>query len=170
MFLIRSIGLCALLCGFCFSHAVAQRKSSSFSEQTSVAPVLDFHSTQQGTGGTKKGTIWSGIGAFTGSVLGIPLSAALGLTLCESYDSSEVICSLVLVPLGIGAGVGAALGAETGGDRRAWTMTMIGAAIGTAVAIAIPEPINRGAVVELGVYILPPAIGAWVGNRLGQLR
>lgn len=167
MSVIRSISLFTLLWAICSSGAGAQRREPAFPEQPLGTPVLNFGSTLPDSEGTKNGVIWSGVGAITGTLVAFPIVAFLGLSLCN-YGDAQSTCSLALVPFGIGATMGAALGAETGGDRRAWVTTLIGAAVGTAAAIVAPEADNGSTVVELGLFILPPAVGAWLGNRLGQ--
>jgi hypothetical protein len=44
---------------------------------------------------------------------------------------------------------------------------LIGSAIGAATAVIVAVQAD---VWGLGLFILPPAVGAWLGNRLGQPR
>jgi hypothetical protein len=154
MLLLRSLVVCALLCGFCFSEVMAQQRLSSFFEQSLAAPVLHARSTLSSSPGTKEGAIWSGAGATAGSLLGYPVFGFLAMGLCD-WTESESKCALSLLPFGVGAAVGASLGAQTGGDRPAWATTLIGAAVGTAatVILAIPysqrDAQNRSRAIEL---------------------
>ncbi len=168
MHLLRLISLCALLWALCSPELVAQRRQPSFSEQSLDARVLDIRATLPSSRGTREGAIWSGVGVTAGSLAGFFLAVFPGLHFCGSYGSSEMACALsIAVPLGIGTTVGASLGAETGGDSRAWGTTLIGSAIGAATAVIVAVQAD---VWGLGLFILPPAVGACVGNRLGQPR
>lgn len=176
MLLIRLISACVMLWGFCSSEMAAQRRTPSFSEQSLDAPVLHVHSTLPSSQGTREGAIWSGIGATTGSLVGFPVFVILALgSSCQRGDT-DLTCYAPLVPFGIGAAVGGSLGAETGGDHPAWKTTIIGTAIGTAVAAIVGKPYAerdvqaKSRVLAIGLFTVPPAIGAWIGNRLGQPR
>lgn len=163
------ISLVALLWSMGVSPVAAQQKPTPLSEYAWVSPVLPPAPTLPSVGfagGTRQGAIWSGVGVTAGSLAGFFLAVFPGLHFCSSYESSEMACALsIAVPFGIGTTAGASLGAETGGDSRAWGTTLIGSAIGMATAVIVAVQAD---VWGLGLFILPPAAGAWLGNRLGQ--
>lgn len=178
MVLTRSILLASLLSGSLFSGAVAQQTLPPLNKSV-VVPGLESsrafpHSLYSGPGAAL-----GGIGAVTGSaVVGFPGFLILGLLSMSDCDAgdSEPRCLLPLVPFGVGATLGAGFGAQLGGDASAWKRTAIGAAAGTAFSILVAIPYSERPAAQpprsvvLGLFILPPAVGAWLGNRLGQPR
>jgi hypothetical protein len=176
MRLIQLTSACALLWGLGSSEVIAQRSPGALHERSLGASTLVLSPVLPNFGGTREGAIWSGIGAVTGVLASVPVFALLGMTcFADAPDPANPMCYPPLAALGVGAGVGASLGSETGGNRPAWLTTLIGAAGGVVVGTIAARPFETGEVSrdrsKVGAYTLllvPPALGAWLGNRLGQ--
>jgi hypothetical protein len=114
------------------------------------------------------GLVYSGVGALGGTLVGLPFAAAIGMQSTCAERGETLGCFTPIIPLLLGATIGASGGALLAGDAPAWGRTLLGSLVGGVVSILIVSGDEPMGVVTVPILLSGPAIGAVIGNRLGQ--